>query len=148
MLTEQEISNYVASQNKIMDAADILLSDYRAIHVAIFGDKSYSYRGYSLTEFGASDLTFPDVCLVFQDLDSETIDYCGDEYWSYGGHEHHTFQLPTSYLYDPTWKSTISEIMLGQKARYDATIERKVQAKKDAELKQLEELRSKYGDQS
>ena len=66
----------------------------------------------------------------------------GDEYWSYGGHEHHTATFPVKYLYMPN--SDIQAIVNEElyKKRY---VEEQLRLRKEAEeYAKYQELKAKY----
>jgi hypothetical protein len=81
----------------------------------------------------------------FTSINSAYIYYEGDEYWSYGGHEHHSYSLPTRYLFED-WQTELKANLSKSLADY---IELKEKAKLNTENKekeQLKRLKEKYND--
>jgi len=67
-------------------------------------------------------------------IDEDSVRCEGDEYWSYGGHEHHTkyFDIKLLTYSDDELKEYVSNLILEKNK------------KKEQELKELKRLKEKY----
>ena len=66
----------------------------------------------------------------------------GDEYWSYGGHEHHTASFPVKYLYMPN--SDIQTIVNEELRKKEEAYEASRRRREAEELAMYQELKAKY----
>ena len=66
----------------------------------------------------------------------------GDEYWSYGGHEHHTASFPVKYLYMPN--SDIQTIVNEELRQKQEAAEQKRKRIEAEEIAKYQELKAKY----
>ena len=65
-------------------------------------------------------------------FDGDSIIFEGDEYWSYGGHEHHYIEMPNQFVYDKEFRKEFrkkEELREKQKAlqEEEAKLKRKEQ---------------------
>ncbi len=78
-------------------------------------------------------------CLDFITIDEDTIEYKGDETWSYGGYQVYTFTLPVKYLYDDSWK----QILIQQHEEERLLKLREAHLKTEQDLQELQ-VRAEY----
>ncbi len=70
----------------------------------------------------------------------------GDEYWSYGGHEHHTeyFDIELLAYSDDELKEYVSNLILEESKKKAKELAEKEKYEKEQELKELKRLKEKY----
>lgn len=82
----------------------------------------------------------------FYSADAEDIYFHGDEYWRFGGHEHHENCYPWNYFLCS--EEEFKEILIQEKTSEEFSREYKAKTKKEErereELRQLEHLKQKY----
>lgn len=81
------------------------------------------------------------------DYDDSDVKLEGDEYWSYGGHEHHSDYLETKYFIDETKEEAIKEYYENKrlkKEREEQAKQLELDKKREQDLKLLNELKQKY----
>lgn len=83
-------------------------------------------------------------------IDDKRIRCEGDEYWSYGGHEHHTkyFNIDLLTYSDDELKEYVSNIILEESEKKAKELAEKEKYKKEQELKELKRLKEKYEKQT
>lgn len=94
---------------------------------------SYTYPifdKYISAQEGSSHL---DECSI--NFEGDMVYGSGDEYWHYGGHEHHTYGMPISML----WAPDLVEAMAEERKRKDEAA--RVQREKDKERQEAERLK-------
>lgn len=79
-------------------------------------------------------------------IDEDSIRCEGDEYWSYGGHEHHTKYFPINLLTysDDELKEYVSNLILEESEKKAKELAEKEKYQKEQELKELKRLKEKY----
>jgi hypothetical protein len=86
--------------------------------------------------------------LEFVKVDGECLLFEGHEYWAYGEYDRHTLEIPTKYLYDPTWYKKESATAAAMKIDMEKRIEEQrlkyLEQQKIDELELLKELKEKY----
>lgn len=75
VMTQKELDTYIKLQEKFQLRCEAICEILRPLN----------YNYYYLSDFEL-------------DVDDATVYGEGDEYWQYGGHEHHTGAFPSSYL--------------------------------------------------
>lgn len=82
------------------------------------------------------------------EYDSETITFEGDEYWRYGGHEHHSLDLPTRFVFDAEYREELKKEYEDGIKKAEADKKRlemnKKRAKAAKERRQYEKLKKKF----
>ncbi len=122
----EQLTQYWKLSNDLFDLANKQLKQYQLIRKEILGEKPEEYL--SCSGIGDSE-----------------ISYSGEEYWSYGGYEHHEFSLPITCLTDPEkWKNDVM-----QKAKKEAEDKEKLKKdqinfKEQSERQLLQKLKGKY----
>jgi hypothetical protein len=149
LLTREDIQLSLELERKISDAADALLVEFRKTWITAMGivensnpaHYDHEMRVRELLQIGGRSL--PDSCLSFHLIDRDTIEYEGDERWAYGGHEHYSYTLPTSYLFEDWRPGLLADIECAKVAR--ATESEATRARvQEAEKAKLAELLEKY----
>ncbi len=79
-------------------------------------------------------------------IEDDTVRCEGDEYWSYGGHEHHTkyFNIDLLTYSDDELKEYVSNLILEESEKKSKEIAEREKYKKEQELKELKRLKEKY----
>jgi len=79
-------------------------------------------------------------------IDEDSVRCEGDEYWSYGGHEHHTkyFDIKLLTYSDDELKEYVSNLILEKNKKKEKDLAEKEQYQKEQELKELKRLKEKY----
>jgi len=79
-------------------------------------------------------------------IDENSVRCEGDEYWSYGGHEHHTkyFDIKLLTYSNDELKEYVSNLILEENKKKAKELAEKEQYKKEQELKELKRLKEKY----
>lgn len=136
-LTKEQFDNLLEAEAQLFTAADKLFEEYRALWVSILGEKLEG------SVWDGTGVVAPYSGLYPKTIDKESIEYGADEYWSFGGHEHHSFSLPSRYLYED-WKPETRANFEAILARYEDQLEARRKAAKAAEIQKLKELKEKY----
>ena len=81
-------------------------------------------------------------------LEDATVDWEGDEYWNYGGHEYHSGSFPAEYLTmsDEELKKIVDKKIEEYNKRQEEKTRLKREAEKAARLKEYEKLKAEFGD--
>lgn len=127
-MTRKRFDEIIAAKDELGIAANKLLDEYNAVHLEITGEKINGY-GH----------------LYFKEVDARDLEYSGDEYWSYGGHERHSYSIPLESLFSSDWKQGFMD-----RLKEDIDMASKVEAENNkaaivAEKRKLKELLAKYG---
>ena len=79
-------------------------------------------------------------------IDEDSVRCEGDEYWPYGGHEHHTkyFDIDLLTYSDNELKEYVSNLILEESEKRAKELVEKEKYKKEQELKELKRLKEKY----
>ncbi len=136
-ITKERFLDLVQAQKELFEAADALFKEYRDLWVSILGEKLDG------SVFDGVGIVAPYRWLYPKDIDSDTIGYGADEYWSYGGHEYHCFSLPSRYLYE-NWRIEATTEFENRLAQYKARIKAQAEEQKNKEIAQLKALRDRY----
>jgi len=128
-MTQEELKRYSELNNKF-------ISDCKRIAKILSGlEEPKQHEGCDITY--ANDFCLCGAC----------VDWSGDEYWNYGGHEYHSGSFPEEYL--TMTDDEIIAIVEKENMKYD---EKKKAAKKIREekdrakrFKQYEELKKEFG---
>jgi uncharacterized iron-regulated protein len=83
-------------------------------------------------------------CLSFLRVSVAGLEFSGDEYWNFGGHEHHELVLPVSYLYDPEWEVKAFNIFCQEVEQQHFAIIAAQERIQREELATLDKLSKKY----
>jgi hypothetical protein len=134
-MNKEEFDQLINAQQTLDEAADKLINEYRTLWVSILGER--------LIENHSTVLEAPYGGLYVRDIDKDEIRYHGDEYWSYGGHEHHSFELPTRYLYED-WKEEVTAELKQKLETYNSRKKSLEDSQRQKDLAKLEELKNKY----
>lgn len=126
MLEQSFVESFIENFSKIEEEAHDIRREYYKItkeDSAKYADEFKGIRGW--------DLYFE-----------------GDEYWSYGGHQHYILELPVSYLYDPNWQENLKKELQEEKEKKELEEkERQKRQKIEEEMKErelLKKLHEKY----
>ena len=80
-------------------------------------------------------------------LVDELLEFEGDEYWAYGGHQHHYLEFPISHLFSNDWEDDLhkecQQLGLDEKARQKRWKERQIEEAKQI-LRELEDDKNLY----
>ena len=81
-------------------------------------------------------------------LEDDTVDWEGDEYWNYGGHEYHSGSFPAEYLTmsNEELKKIVDKKIEEYNKRQEEKTRLKREAEKAARLKEYEKLKAEFGD--
>jgi hypothetical protein len=121
---------------KLEEAADFLFDEYRALWVSILGERIEG-------DCNSNNMNAPYGGCYVSSINETTIEYEGHEYWSYGGHEHHTFELPSRYLYE-VWKDEVTAELKQKLDMYNSQKKSREDSQREQELATLERLKNKY----
>ena len=80
--------------------------------------------------------------LDFSEVDDGEIIFRGDEYWRYGGHEHHSLGIPEIYFTDT--ENAFESLEAELKERFTRLTKEKEDRNRKLELQELERLTKKY----
>jgi hypothetical protein len=77
----------------------------------------------------------------FQDIDEDIINYTSDEYWAFGGHEHHYMSVPLTLMWgdEEQYCLDMRAESLDKEEKAKAAEEAAALAKKKAEYEKLKE---------
>ena len=81
-------------------------------------------------------------------IDDDNVMWEGDEYWNYGGHEHHSGNFPIEYL--AMTDDELKEIVEKENEKYDEEVRAKKAIEEaretEARHKKYEELKKEFGE--
>lgn len=124
ILSKEQLQRYIALSDEVRVVAKEVLVEYHRIRNEILGEAPNPY-------------------LDFDKLEGDTIEYEGDEYWSFGGYEHHQMSLPASLLVGEGWGEVIALANEERKRRDDLKAAR-VEQDKLSRQKLFEELKAEF----
>lgn len=80
--------------------------------------------------------------------DDNDVHWEGDEYWNYGGHEHHDGYFPAEYLTmsDEELKKIVDKKIEEYNKKQEEKKRQKAEAEKAARRAEYEKLRAEFGD--
>lgn len=81
-------------------------------------------------------------------LEDDTVDWEGDEYWNYGGHEYHSGSFPAEYLTmsDEELKKIVDKKIEEYNKREEEKKRLRREAEKAERFKEYEKLKAEFGD--
>lgn len=137
-LDQNTVDDYFSIYSKIESRAEFLLSEYKRIRDEVFGD-AYPKRenGFS-TNFRSAEYVY------FSLIDDANINYSGDEYWSYGGHESHQLTLPIQYITSDSYVEDFRNEFEEIKRKSELKIKLAEVEKKAKEKELYEQLKQKF----
>lgn len=128
MMTKERLVLYAELEQEIHEHAAPLLERYRELRTEVFGTCVGHAAHY----------------VSFNHIEDGQLVYEGDDYWSYGGHEHYRLEFPLRALADPDYETSLRAELRTELEEDKSRACRQAKARELRERGVLQQLLKKY----